>query len=331
MFSSLIKIGIPPIQSLELCKSTASLLRSSVKEKNQGLISTSDIRSCVLRGINALQYSEKRTDHEINSWCISYIRRYGSDNNFVRVIDRREEKDLTVKYLKETILPHVITRITGGIPHAKDPTLEYKEVLSQSILGDLASISQKFCNQLNIYSLRYKTLIHLLQDYLQEPPHPVLVSPATQEKIVSYNIEKAKNHYIRIHEIINNPNEAIEEDEKNSHLVHSANECMMHSCAAILAYYGSYLGYEQKYGYIELSRIIKLYEADPEISCWYYCKIKNLSADLKKIDITVPHFLSILQRVKDFPATRKFNERTISMVDFFMTTSEKLVQINPVE
>lgn len=326
LFASLVRIGIPPIQSMDLCKNTIFLLRDYVKDRKDKIVSTSDIRSCVLRAINALQYSDDISEEEIKSWCISYIRRYGSDNSFVRVIDRGEERDLTVKYLKDTIIPHVISRILG-LPHSNDPLVEYKEILSQTILRDLASISQRLCNQLNIYSLRYKTLIQLLQDYLLEPPHPVLVSPATQKKIVNYNLDKARNHYQRIIGIYNEDSTAIDLSENSHHLSHAANECMMHSCAAILASYGSYLGYEQKYGYIELARVLKLYESDPDISCWYYCTIRNVSSDLKKINISIAHFISMLERVRHFATIGKFDDRTMSMVDFFYQASSRLIEL----
>jgi hypothetical protein len=146
----------------------------------------------------------------------------------------------------------------------------------------------KFVRTLNLYSIRYKTLLNLLQDIVLQPPHPWIVNRQTKDAVTDYNIDKAQHHFrfIAHPELVTNP----------ALFNQSAKECFMHLSASLLSHYGAFLGVSNRYGLLELIRILKLSRKNPAL--WSYCEIQQFESDLAKSECTLVSFQNRLERIK---------------------------------
>jgi len=289
LFCSLIQIGIPFDAAIRIPFQIVPWLSDAVDAATSPkLISTADIRIAVVNAIGGLAYSGSHTDEEVAMWCAAYIRRYGNPGNqFIKVLDNDKEKDLNYEYVKGTLLPHVLSRIIG-LPKFSDPMELYSAVFSAQSVDLMSREVVRFLNTLNVYTIRYKTVIHLLQDIILEPPHPWLVNAATISKVATYNFERAIFHQHTIKKAGTKANSAL--------FNQSARECFMHLCAAVLSRYGAFLGVGAKYGLLELRRILKMRQKNPAL--WSYCQIRSIEPDLESIGIKIAYFTNILERIR---------------------------------
>lgn len=114
---------------------------------------------------------------------------------------------------------------------------------------------------LDLYSIRYKALIHLIQEILLQPPHPWLVSEETIPSVFEYNVERMEAHYQTLTELL-------DLSEVPSTSYHHLKEFFQHASAAILTRYGGFLGVGDHYGLLELNRTLALIYND--INLWHY-------------------------------------------------------------
>lgn len=286
LFSSLMRIGIPFEAAIQIpFQIVPWLVDAAHGAEAEAPIATSDIRSAVLHVIGGLAYGTHKTE-EVHMWCAAYVRRFGNpQNQFLKVIDNDEEKDLDYEYVRKTIIPHLLSRIIG-LDRIIDPTIIYKEILSKKNIEAMSREIVSTLRELNVYTIRYRTVIRLIEDIIIEPPHPWIVNIETMDKVAHYNKERAEHHYREIERPLVRGNIAS--------FNRSSREFFTHSCAAILSKYGAFLGVGSRYGLIELRRILKLKEKNP--SMWNYCKIHNIDSDLVSIGLQVSVFSNLLDR-----------------------------------
>jgi hypothetical protein len=144
-------------------------------------------------------------------------------------------------------------------------------------------------SQLNLYSIRYKVLIYLVQDIIIQPPHPWLVSKDTEARILEYNLERMEAHYQSI-------SESLLLDALPSMHFHHLNEFFQHGSAAILSKYGAYLGVGTQYGLTELNRTLGLKNSN--ITLWHYCRLGQIGNDLEKIHSSLYHLRRSAKKVQ---------------------------------
>lgn len=299
LFTSLVRINLNYEDALEATSRVVSLLadQRDLTDDENWIPSTLDVRSAVMRVFTGFADDAKHSREQVSFWFAAYIRRYGNPTNqYVKVLDRTQYCDLNFEYVKEQILPHVLSRILGLNPLENPLETFEQSVFTGKVRDQMAKLIVEYMNQLNLYTIRYKTLVNLLQDLLLEPPHPWLVNLATSKRVTDYNIERAQAHFMNL-----------TDNAPIYHFEYSARECVQHACAAILAQYCAFLGVGNKYGLIELRRILKIQHQNPEL--WHFCAIANLPKDLRAIGIDIVMFTRLLQRVTDTFATREQSDR----------------------
>ncbi|MDH3997461.1 MAG: hypothetical protein OET90_01360 [Desulfuromonadales bacterium] len=288
LFTSLMQIGIPFDTSITVPFKIIPFLKEIAANKTDvSIVTSADIRIAVVNVIGGFSYFGKHSEEEVAMWCAAYVRRYGNpENQFVKVIDNGKEKDLNYNFVKKTIIPHLLERIID-LEKFSNPIGTFPDIFSNQTVDKMSGEIVRLLNTLNVYNIRYKTVINLLQDIIVEPPHPWLVSPNLTEKVCQYNLERATFH----HTTLRNPL------TRNAyHLFNrSAQETLMHFSAAILANYGSFLGVGSKYGLLELRRVLGLKKGNP--SLWTYCRISQIEPDLVKVGITLDVLYGALDRM----------------------------------
>ncbi len=288
LFTSLMQIGIPIKAALNIPFQIVSTLSEMREFEYDKEFSTADIRVAVVKCIGGLIY-HNHNDEDVNMWEAAYIRRYGNPgaNYFLIVLDNEEEKQLNHDYLQQVVIPHLLKRVIGpeecNLPHK-----QFSCIFSGAQIGRMSREIWRFVSFLNLYNIRYKTLINLLQDLILQPPHPWIVNRDTKHIVTEYNIERAVHHF----KSICNPNKVPNPDLFNQ----SAKECFMHLCAAILSQYGAFLGVNTRYGLRELIRCLSLKNKNQVL--WSCCKIISLESDLKSIGCSRRSMISRLERIK---------------------------------
>lgn len=287
LFTSLMQIGLPPNIAIKLPFEIIPFLKNNLLTEPDKIPSTSDIRIAVVQSLHALETERAITRETISMWSAAYIRRYGNPlNQFVKVLDNGIECDLNYDYIRHKILPHLLTRIID-LPSAINPFDQYSNIFSTPVQSIMSQEIISAVNTLNLYSIRYKTLINLLQDLVLEPPHPWMVNKETIEKIVEYNIDRTQHHISRITEAHKN----------NQFLLvrQASEECARHAAAAILSRYGAFLGVGCRYGLVQLKRMLNIKLTNTQL--WNFCNFHDIECDLRALGYNVDALGACIERL----------------------------------
>jgi hypothetical protein len=301
LVGSLLELGLPLSLSLHVPSVVIDILEGLIKD---GVIDdevdSSHVRTAVVRSFDILQESQATSPDRIDITRTSYIRRYGNpDSQYLKVIDRGIERDLNYSFIVNELLPHVLKRI---LETDASPTFLYPEIFSSSRLKEMAREVLYATSQLNLYSIRYKALIHLIQDLVIQPPHPWIVSKETENSIYAYNLERMESHFLSIRDLID-----MEELPATSY--HHLKEFFQHSAAAVLSRYGSYLGVGSHYGLLELTRTLSL--MNNNIVLWENCRIKEIESDLERLDCSLTDFRRAANKVHEKLMNIKSQQRPL--------------------
>jgi hypothetical protein len=224
LFTSLMMIGIPYDSAVNILFSIIPLLEDLYEQKGTMSIDTSDIRVAVAQCIDVLKFDGRFPEETVSMWSMAYMRRYGNPSEgSVRVIDNENPVELTYSYVKKTIIPHLIRRILGL--HEANPLEKYKCAFPSSTIDIMATQIVRYSNNLNLFCIRYRTLLLLLEDLILEPPHPWIVNEKTKKVVTEYNLDRASYHLGQI--------SRYEDRYVPALLARSANECALHLCGAV--------------------------------------------------------------------------------------------------
>lgn len=289
LVGSLLELGLPLSLSLHVPLAVIDILEDLIKNGTiNDQVETSHVRTAVVRSFDRLQENRKFAPERIEITRSSYIRRYGNpDNQYLKVVDYGVEKDLNYNYITNELLPHVLKRI---LQTDDSPIFLYKEMFSGSRLNEMAHEVLSAASQLNLYSIRYKALIHLIQDLMLQPPHPWIVSKETENNIYKYNLEKMEDHFQAICG-------SLDADEIPSVSYHHLKEFFQHSSASILSRYGGYLGVGMHYGLLELNRTLSM--ANANVILWDNCRIGQIGSDLEKLDCSLMAFRRAAKKAQE--------------------------------
>jgi hypothetical protein len=294
LFESLLKIGIPFDYSIRIIFGVPQVLADIYDEElgdndeKKEMLSTAHIRMAVVHCIEELRYISGEKNQALR-WSSAYIKRYGNPANaYLKVIDNGAEVDLDRVYVKKVILPHLLKRLI--LPESyMCPVQRFQDFFSNSIINEWAEEIIGILGGLNLYSIRYKTLIILLEDLALEPPHPWIVNKKTVKSVTEYNIERAVYHFKQIEKNLSNSD--------YSFFNHSFEECAKHLCASILSAYGFFLGVGRRYGFSTLQRILE--SKDKNFIFWKSCGISRLETDLLKIGCSRDSLKGRLKRMEN--------------------------------
>ncbi len=288
LFTSLMQVGVPADVALSLPFEIVRYLRERAERNHCALpLSTTDVRIAVVEAMQGLMHCGRFTEENVTMWCAAYMRRFGNPaNEFIKVIDAGEQRDLNYEYIQSTLLPHLLTRILG-LPRGASVLEDYPEIFSWEVVKRMSREIMGSINTLNLYTIRYKAILYLLEEIVLEPPHPWLVNPRTIATVTRYNLERASHHWGRVHAPSVIANDAL--------LYHAYREFFRHACAAILARYGAFLGVGERYGLSELRRILKMKR--DHATLWECCRIRRLDDDLYSASTSVPVVAETLKKV----------------------------------
>lgn len=286
LFGSLMQLGIPFDASINIPFQIVSVLSDMLELNGRDKITTADIRIAVVECIGGLIY-DNHTEEEVSMWSAAYIRRYGNPSSqSLLVNDNGDEKELTYDYVKKTVIPHLFKRIVG-LEGRNNPISEYPVAFTSVTIDRMSNEIVRFFNTLNLYCIRYKTLINLLEDLVIEPPHPWIVNSKTKKSVTEYNLDRAAHHLA----LMKN------QSAKNIPALfnQASRECFMHLSASILSKYGAFLGVGSRYGMLELRRILSL--KDGNAALWEYCNLCDIDKDLDKIGCSTETIIARLNRI----------------------------------
>ena len=318
LFTSLMQLGLPADVALKLPSEIIGVLRDildSREGQDQDLaVTTADIRVAVVRALEGLPSLGRFSVETTHMWAAAYIRRYGNpESDFVKVIDHDEERDLNYEYIGGVLLPHILGRVLG-LPRDSAPEKLFSQVFTKSRIAEMSTEIMRSVNTLNLYSIGYRTILFLTQDLVLEPPHPWLVTDATKAKVVEYNIERMSAHYSSIRSAASRKNIAI--------LQHAHQEFFRHSCAALLAMYGAFLGVGTRYGLVEMIRILNMRKNNQPL--WSTCDIRSIEVDLNVLGISISKLSSEAERARSKMSNPAINGKHLADLE---TTVEFLFEL----
>jgi hypothetical protein len=322
LFTSLMRIGVSYQDATETTTRVVYLLADWRVQSSQAdwIPTTADIRTAVMRVFVALANDKKYESEQVHLWFTSYVRRYGNPHNdCIKVIDHEKYVDLNYEYVSEVVLPHLLSRVVG-LDRTDNPLERFSTTAFPRQTRDhMAKAVVEYTRELNVFSIRYKTLINLLQDYILEPPHPWIVTPQTMDRITNYNIERANAHF-----------DDLGQGGREYGFEYSAKECMQHICAAVLSKYGCFLGVDQKYGLFELKRLLDLRAVSPEL--WASCRLAQLFDDLRRAKVDMSMFVRLLDSARNLwhsPPRTKRDEQFFHCARNLMRVSKQLLEYAP--
>ncbi|WP_433765906.1 hypothetical protein [Pseudomonas putida] len=278
IFTSLLQLGIPADIAIKVPLHIIDLLRDVLDTyDDKHLVTTADVRAAVVLAIEGLPLTGRFTSETTSMWAAAYIRRYGNpEYEFVKVLDHGTARDLDYNFISSELLPHILSRILD-VPRNSDSEKIFSQIFSATRTAAMSTEIMRLVNTLNLYSIRYKTLLFLVQDLVLEPPHPWLVTSDTQKKVVEYNIFRMHAN----HQIIGSTSAS----RNLALLEYSHQEFFRHAGTAILALYGAFLGVGSSYGLAELTRMLSL--KHQHFPLWSHCEIRSIEPELQALGTTV--------------------------------------------
>jgi hypothetical protein len=248
---------------------------------------TNAIRMAVARAIFNIDFGPELNGKR-DEWAKRYARRYGNPDQLLLVIHRDgQHEPLDYKYIKQQLVPHVLRRIW----EVNDVSKFIGWLISQQAIAEMAESILNEVKRLDVYSIRYKTLLYIAEDIALQPPHPWLVSPLSQERTVAYDFERIKVHLTRL--------EGGESEESKWQAV---GECIHHSCSGILALYGYFLGSRYLSTLSNLKAAIDMNLENAPL--WGFCEIRNIEADLLAAQTSVSTLSQLLKKTEKMLAVR---------------------------
>jgi hypothetical protein len=280
LFTSLITIGILVEAAWHVTESLDEHLVQIIRSAD--VVTTAHIRKAVSAAIYRL---EGFPPHAVQEWGDLYARRYGSPDERLRVIHQDgTEEDLDYRFLYKHLIPHLVERIL----HV-DSYEAVKKTLGSMSIRRIADQILAHVKSLNLYSLRYKTLLYLAHDLAVQPPHPWFVETPYFGRTVVYDLERAMDHANQL--------DHLWASGDTPGCTHAIYETIHHSCSAILAYYGAFLGSRHLESLPKLINVLQIASERGNDTLWAQCKIKQIEGDLQGIGLSRAAFLRRLGKL----------------------------------
>ncbi|HEX6749394.1 MAG TPA: hypothetical protein VF092_19015 [Longimicrobium sp.] len=268
LIRSLVQVGIPLTVAIAVAQELEPRLIDVVGADD--VVTTAHIRKAVSKTIYGMA-TDHHTASMLQTWGDVYSRRYGNPHERLRLLHRDgSEEDLDFRYLKQVLIPHIVDNILGT-----DLSQLKEGLITSAAIEHIAEELMQQVKGLNLYAIRYKTLYNLAYDIAVQPPHPWFVETAYMSSTVAYELERAQSHSRILSALMGGNDFAASR--------HAAMECIQHACAAILGFYGAFLGA----GYLgpihQLIHVLRLADENGNAVLWEFCKIRQIEGDLAAI------------------------------------------------
>lgn len=275
---SLARLGIPLVETLSVLDQVGEQLSKHAQKHLDEEVTTWHLRQIVFQALHHLDPA-KYDRSDIEKWGNAYARRFGNPKNRTSVVmDDGESEYLTFQFLTEQLIPEIVTEILDiQFDQLRTELISNKDI--QRIADEILSVVQ----YMNVYEIHYDTLYRMVSDIALNPPHPWVVKSAFDESLIEYDMERATEHASQM--LV-----AFEEGDSPS-ARHKCMECLEHSCSALLAYYGVFMGVKP---FHNLMRTLKLPETNPLL--WKRLKIHQLEGDLSGLNRSLMEFQMLLSK-----------------------------------
>jgi hypothetical protein len=278
IISSLVALDIPPHAAYMVTFELQKYLIPAANDK----VTTNAIRMAVAKALFNIDFGAELNARR-EEWAKRYARRYGNPDQLIFVIHQDgEQEPLDYKYVKQQLIPHLLRRVWA----VRDATPFLGWIVSQQTISDMAQGILDEVKRLDLYSIRYKTLLYVAEDLALQPPHPWLVSPFSQERTIAYDFERIRTHLARL----------TVSDKQDEGMWQAVGECVHHSCSAILALYGYLLGPRYLSPLNNLRNVLVMNFENA--SLWSFCNIRNIESDLLLAQSSVASVIQLLKKIE---------------------------------
>lgn len=295
LFNSLSQVGIPPQVILLILRDIVPYIEQEIEESGERF-STKHVRIAVTKTILGIELLNIDREERLR-WGSRYARKFGNPDRQIMILnqDGTLEK-LNYRFLNREFLPHLIRRILG---FDFNPNEEHK-IISNIAIRDMSEQILMHVRRMDLYNIRYQTLLSLAEDLAIQPPHPWFITPNDMDNTVNYDMERAYEHLERI----------LDAECGSNAFWQMAGECVHHLCSAIQGNYGSFLGCSYLAPLHNLRMTLQIVSTDDNLALWNFCKIKQIDADLRAIDSNISELSSMLKRMEKLLGARRSTSYT---------------------
>ena len=281
---SLFRAGIPVKAAVAVLQKLPDLLQQ-ILENTDSEPSTRHIRQAVILAIERL--SNPFSVDDIKEWRDRYSRQYGYPDNRILIRENNGEiHELSHKFLREELLPHVIAKALNIDYNSSD--ILGRPLITGKQMNMLSYHLMDILLDLGIYEFRYKTVFALAMDLFTRPPRLWLIDPNRLDDFILYHLKNAD----LFHSNIDFHESSVDSlaTTNVSIILHSIESIIYHSTAAILAMYGRAIASEEISGALTALRsTLKslLHPSDNSLETVEFeqSSIKQLPFDLILIEI----------------------------------------------
>lgn len=295
IITSLLSIGIPLDAAFSISKRATESLLSFCNEDNGQAFDTKLIRKTVCDSIQAYD-TKKYSPEKIQSWGQKYVRKYGRNNQVVKLqYSDGEIREININVMSDFI-DDVIETISPNIIPQVDLSKNDRSGLIECVLD--------FINSCDVYIIKYDALKAMILEIALQPPHPWFINQSTKDNIMKYDYEQLKTNLAKISRFFSIGEKIVPQ----SILI----EVIHHASSLLLAGYDYFLGYNDLSSlYLLINSIDKLINRPYNELLSDEFPISKLLADITKAEINYNEFLNLLQEIRN-----QVNSNYITSADF---------------
>lgn len=298
IISSLLQLGIPLVASCEIAEATINKIKEFIFCNADATIelTTKDIRYMVSKSIQEMNL-DRFTYCDIEKWNNRYIRRYGHNNQRIKVYYNDSEKsdEISYEFINSKLAKEIVAETTKG-------KIEYEKIQSK-YKRDIADEILSFVNSCDLYCINYNILKGIIKEIALQPPHPWFIEPTTRRSIMNYDRTCLDNN-------INKINNALKDNIVSPQSAKI--EVIHHASSLILEKYDYFLGcYDLSSFYLLRNMIIDIINPQNWDLAVNYSKASELLSDFSFSGIEIMPFVELTNRINHY-----LNEQNINNYDF---------------
>lgn len=224
IIGSLLNVGVTYSKAIDITEKAISTITSPDFHSADSTLTCSEMRDVVYNTIINYSPFGSETEFDISCWASRYARRYNRKTEIIVIKEDGSQERLNYNYIKNTLLPTVITRVTGD-------GIFYEKIAGSELVG-MAENILGFLKNMGIFEIRSTPLEELIAEYITQKPHPWFVLNNNKD-LLQYHREHARSHI----EVLRSG--------KSAESAIAQMEAAYHICAAFLVKYDKYIGFSE--------------------------------------------------------------------------------------
>lgn len=269
---SIVQMNVPYRYAIEIVNTSVNTIcTQEFYTETKGEIHSNVFRGVIYDTICNLSPTDSIYDQEdINTLASKYARRYGHNNQHLKIIKKTNEILLNYEFVMN--LFDDILRQAANLDKYSLTSSE-KINISESILS--------FIQNLDVYTIDYYCLKDFITEIITSAPHPWLLTPKKEKQFRLYHFGKAKNHFLNLKTKINEL---------------TIIETVYHCTALFISYYTPLIGCSEKYPITILIKALNSIKNSNYHQDEFFNTISlvELSKDLNALSIDVNNLLQTL-------------------------------------